>query len=379
MKNPITQKMEEGVTSGVFPGGVLLISYKGKVCFHKAFGFAQLIPTKIPLTTDTLFDLASLTKPLATTAAMALLMGSENLHLEDPVSKFIPSYKTGKKREVTLAHLLSHSSGLPDWKPYFEEIVQQDRKSPGLLSSPAAKQKVYQLAHNEKLINQPDTHSLYSDIGFMILGGIIEKVSGGSLDQFCKNNIFKKLNTKKTFFSGVGQEIKGFVAATEDCPWRGKIIRGEVHDDNAYAMGGVSGHAGLFSTAKEVYILVTDWLNSIHGNGIIESALAKRLVTRRRLSQGRSFALGWDTPSLHNSSSGHCFSRQSFGHLGYTGTSIWVDRVNALVVILLTNRVHPTRKNNQIKAFRPALHDLIYRYARNYQTEQRSSPPTLDR
>jgi CubicO group peptidase (beta-lactamase class C family) len=361
MKNPITQKMEEGVASGVFPGGVLLVSYKDKVCFHKAFGFAQLTPTKIPLTMNTLFDLASLTKPLATATAMTLLIESGNLKLDNPVSKFIPEYKTGEKNKVTLAHLLSHSAGLPDWKPYFKEIARQDKKESGFLCSPEASQKVYQMANNEPLINWPGTHSLYSDIGFMILGEIIEKVTCESLDEFCKNNIFLKLNCKKTFFSAMGQKITGRVAATEDCPWRGKMIRGKVHDDNAYAMGGVAGHAGLFSTAKEVFVLVTNWIDSINGNGFIESGLAKRFITRRSVPKTGSFALGWDTPSLQSSSSGQFFSRNSFGHLGYTGTSIWVDRVKELVVILLTNRVHPTRKNNQIKAFRPELHNLIYR------------------
>ena len=217
------------------------------------------------------------------------------------------------------------------------------------------------MACNEPLINHPGTHSLYSDIGFIILGEIVAKVSGETLDQFCKNNIFLKLNAKKTFFPGLGQTLTGSVAATEDCPWRGKIIRGKVHDDNAYAMGGISGHAGLFSTAKEVFILVEDWINSIHGGGLIQSALAKRFLARRRLPKGGSFGLGWDTPSAQKSSSGDFFSPFSFGHLGYTGTSIWVDRVNALVVILLTNRVHPTRENKQIKSFRPALHNLIFK------------------
>ena len=358
--------MEDGVASGAFPGGVLLISHKGKVSLHKAFGFAQLIPRKIPLTINTLFDLASLTKPLATTTAMALLIQSGTLRLENPVSKFIPAYKTGDKKKVTLAHLLSHSSGLPDWKPYFWAIIRQDKKTPGFLSSPSAKQVAYHMANNEPLIHSPGTHSLYSDIGFMILGEIIEKVSGESLDQFCKHNIFLKLNCKKTFFPALGQKITGRIAATEDCPWRGKVILGEVHDDNTYAMGGVSGHAGLFSTAQEVFTLVTDWLHSINGHGSIQAGLSKKLVTRRRTPKGRnadcggSFALGWDTPSLQNSSSGQFFAPSSFGHLGYTGTSIWVDHVRELVVILLTNRVHPTRKNNQIKAFRPALHDLIF-------------------
>jgi CubicO group peptidase (beta-lactamase class C family) len=372
MRSLITKKMKKGVDSGVFPGGVLLVSISGKVCFHKAFGFAQLTPVKIPLTTNTLFDLASLTKPLATATAMALLTESGTLQLENPISKFLSEYKSGDKKSVTLAHLLSHRAGLPDWKPYFKAIVRQDSKSPGFLGSLAAKHKVYQMAHNEPLIHQPGTHCLYSDIGFMILGEIIEKVTGETLDQFCKSEIFSMLKCKRTFFlptaptRAVIPQGAGAPAATEHCPWRGKFVQGGVHDDNAYAMGGVAGHAGLFSTAQEVYILVTNWIDSINGNGFIKAKLAKQFVTRRRAPKdcGRlpcgSFALGWDTPSLENSSSGDFFSPKSFGHLGYTGTSIWVDRVKELVVILLTNRVHPTRKNNQIKAFRPTLHNLIY-------------------
>ena len=357
----ISQKMQEGVASGVFAGGVLLIAHKRHICFHKAFGFAQLTPDRIPLTTSTLFDLASLTKPLATTAAMALLIESGDLRLENPVSKFIPAYKAGEKRKATLAHLLSHSAGLPAWKPYYIEIARQDKKEPGFLSSPAAKDTVYQMAVNEPLEHLPGTHSLYSDIGFMILGNIMEKVTGESLKKFCRDAIFLTLNATRTCFPGIGKKMKGTIAATEDCPWRGKVIRGEVHDDNAYAMGGVSGHAGLFSTAKDVFTLVRDWLNSIDGYGLIQHALAKKFLTRRSIPKGSSFGLGWDTPSLQNSSSGHFFSPQSFGHLGYTGTSIWVDRVNELTVILLTNRVHPARNNGQIKMFRPLLHDVIFK------------------
>jgi CubicO group peptidase (beta-lactamase class C family) len=348
--------MEEGVASGVFPGGVLLIAYEEKICFHQAFGFAQIVPTKIPLTTHTFFDLASLTKPLATTSLMALLIERGALSLEDPLSRFIPEYRSGDKSGVTLAHLLSHRSGLPDWRPYYEEVIRQDKKNPGFLGSSAAKEAVYQMARHEPLVAMPGTSDKYSDIGFILLAEIIEKVSGVPLDIFCHDEIFSMLKCE-LFFQRLGRERVGHFAATEDCPWRGEVVCGKAHDDNAYAMGGVSGHAGLFGTAQAVYTMVKCWQDSIKGEELIDTQIANPFVTRRE----GNFLLGWDTPSPNHSSSGRFFSPASFGHLGYTGTSIWVDPIKSLVVILLTNRVHPRRDNDRIKLFRPEIHDIIYK------------------
>ena len=359
-KNPITQKMEEGILSGVFPGAVLLVSHNGKITFHKSFGLAQQVPSQIPLTINTLFDLASLTKPLATAAAITRLITSKQIRLNHPISQFFDAFKTEEKRKITIAHLLHHSSGLPAWKPYYEEIIRQDKKKSGFLGSDAAKQKVYEMAANEALIGKPGAACLYSDIGFILLGAIIEKVSGLPLPLFCENQIFSKLKCKKTGFPLMGKTTKGIFAATENCPWRKRVICGQVHDDNAYAMGGAAGHAGLFSTAKDVWLLVTDWMASIKEKGTIDSSLAKKMITRKVRPKGGSFGLGWDTPS-GESASGHFLSKRSFGHLGFTGTSVFSDCVNDLIVVLLTNRVHPTRNNDKIKAFRPEIHDLIFK------------------
>ncbi len=355
MVDLISQKMEEGVTAGVFPGGVLLVAYEEEIRLHQAFGFAQIVPTKVPLTTSTFFDLASLTKPLATASLLGLLIKRGTLSLEDPVSKFIPEYQGGDKSGVTLAHLLSHRSGLPDWRPYYEEVIRQDKESPGFLGSGAAKEAVYQMARHEPLVAAPGTCDRYSDIGFILLAEIIEKVTDVPLDQLCTNEIFSKLECP-IFFQRLGKERAGHFAATEDCPWRDEVVCGKVHDDNAYAMGGVSGHAGLFGTAQDVYTMVKCWQDSIKGDGLIDAQIANQFVTRRE----GNFLLGWDTPSPHHSSSGRFFSPSSFGHLGYTGTSLWVDPIQSLVVILLTNRVHPRRDNDRIKLFRPEIHDIIY-------------------
>lgn len=363
----IAQKMREGVSSGVFPGGVLLIHHRGKVLFHEAFGSESSLP-RSPLTTcDTLFDLASLTKPLATAAALLLLIAQDQIALSDPLFKFIPEFAIGAGKEITLLHLLNHSSGLPDWRPYYEEIVKREEKEPGFLGSPEAKEAVYRMAHAEPLPDPPGATARYSDIGFILLGEVVEKVAQAPLHRFCDRQLFAGIGCKETSFIRRGRRPRLFqrrsFAATEAGTWRGKRIRGEVHDDNAYAMGGVAGHAGLFSTAREVYRLVRLWLDSIAGKGGLDPALAELFVTRQQgsgIPAGTTWGLGWDTPSRPHSSSGQFFSSSSFGHLGFTGTSIWVDRKEDLAVILLTNRVDPSRENQKIRLFRPALHDLVF-------------------
>ena len=361
MRREIAAKMSDGVASGVFPGGVLLFSHHGRIVFHKAFGSASLIPTPVPLTPHTVFDLASLTKPLATTAAIALLVDRGEICLSDPVSRFIPAFGQGEKARVTLTHLLSHSSGLPAWKPYYQEIVRQNEREPGFLGSEGAWTLGYQLACCERLIRLPGTAGLYSDIGFILLGAIVEEIAGMRLDQFCNRAVFSPLGCR-LFWSGEKRLLARPLASTEACSWRGGIISGTVHDDNAYAMGGRTGHAGLFGTAKAVHTLVQGWLAATRGDGFIDERLANRFVRCRKgrgVPAGSTWGLGWDTPSKVGSSSGHFFSRASFGHLGFTGTSIWVDCDKAWVVILLTNRVHPSRENDRICQFRPEIHDLI--------------------
>jgi CubicO group peptidase (beta-lactamase class C family) len=365
----IAEKMKEGVSSGVFPGGVVLVDHQAKVLFHEAFGSESSLSIAAPVTCETLFDLASLTKPLATAAALLLLTVERQLTLSDPLSKFIPEFAIGAsaRKEVTLRHLLNHSSGLPDWRPYYQEIVKREEKAPGFLGSPEAKEAVYQMAHEEPLLELPGATARYSDIGFILLGEVIEKVAQEPLHRFCDRHILAKIGCKETSFIRRGEMPPVFqgrsFSATEAGTWRGELIRGAVHDDNAYVMGGVAGHAGLFSTAREVYRLVRFWLDSIGGKGPLDPELAALFVSRQEgsgLPAGTSWGLGWDTPSSPQSSSGQFFSSASFGHLGFTGTSIWVDRKKDLIVILLTNRVHPSRENRKIRAFRPALHDLIF-------------------
>jgi CubicO group peptidase (beta-lactamase class C family) len=213
---------------------------------------------------------------------------------------------------------------------------------------------------------------VYSDLGFILLGEIVERIVKQEWLAFIHGTVFSRLGAGDLFYmsesgptGGVLVENRQF-ATTEQDEWRGKLIRGEVHDENAAVMGGVSSHAGLFGTAEAVVGAVRPWLAAVRGEASpLPSAWAKEFVKRQAIVSGASWALGWDTPSKgphgEPSSSGQYFSPASFGHLGYAGTSVWVDLERELIVVLLTNRVHPTRKNHKIRAFRPALHDVVFR------------------
>ncbi|MFQ5543296.1 MAG: serine hydrolase domain-containing protein [Nitrospiria bacterium] len=364
MNDLIEEKIQEGIQKKVFPGCVLLIHTAGKIVFHKAFGSSIVTPLRSKMYLNTLFDIASLTKPLATTTAIAFLLQEKQLSLGHQLHQIIPSFSGEGKKDITLFHLLNHASGLPAWKPYFEVIAARDAREAGFLGSPEAKQAVYDMAHQEALIAPPGQKNCYSDIGFILLGEVVETVSGLSLDAFFRKYLFTHLASEQPFFQphAVLQNDATSFAATQDSAWRKEVIQGRVDDDNAYVMGGVAGHAGLFSSALGVYQLVCLWTHSIEGQGFLSPAIASQFVERQvdeGVPRSSSRGLGWDTPS-YPSSSGRYFSSESFGHLGFTGTSVWVDRKNDLIVIFLSNRVHPLRANEQIHAFRPELHDLIF-------------------
>jgi len=367
MLEQISQRMKQAVEENVFPGAVVLVAYRGKIVFHEAFGSSRIIPQKVPMTQGTLFDIASLTKPVATATACMFLLQRGLLKLEYPVNKIVSEFGNGEKDRVTIFHLLTHSSGLPAWKPLYQEVIPEAQEKPDLLGDDAARDKIYGMVHNEPLSYTTATQSLYSDLGFILLGEIIERLAGMRLDKFCEKEIFPEFKLGETFYlpwredSAVSRMSGRIVAATEDCSWRKKVLTGVVEDENAYAMGGVSGHAGLFSTASDLFRFLEILLHADSEDGaLLPSKLVRLFLERNTEVPKSSWALGWDTPSTP-SSSGRYFSRNSFGHLGYSGTSIWVDRDQKLAVILLTNRVHPTRKNNKIQKFRPEIHDLIYK------------------
>ena len=356
--------MQRGVQNSVFPGGVLLVAKEGRVVFFEAFGLARLTPER-PMTTGTIFDLASLTKPLATSVALMLLVQQARLNLDQVLGSAIADFSGTNKQYITIRQLLSHTSGLPDYRPYYKELVE--------LPPSERKGSLRALLLSEKLIHEPGQACLYSDVGFMILDWVVEVTAQKPLNYFAEESVYGPLGLKHLFFipftptppspftgEGLGGGDDQPYAATEDCPWRGKILDGEVHDDNAYALGGVAGHAGLFGTAQDVYGLLKELLNVYEGkpnNGLFRRNVVQTFLERQ--TDSGSWALGFDTPTRPDSSSGQYFSDQSVGHLGFTGTSCWVDLLKGVIVILLTNRIHPNRENERIKAFRPLLHDTV--------------------
>jgi CubicO group peptidase (beta-lactamase class C family) len=359
MLSAVSARMHHAVEEGVFPGAVLLTAYRGEVILHEPYGWAATIPKPVPMQRDTLFDLASLTKPIATASACLVLMQKRKLRPDQPVRRFFPEYTEPEKSGVTIQHLLNHSSGLRAWKPLYEDILKADTGRSGWIGSRKAKRLIQTWVRAEPLSYPPGTQSLYSDLGFLLLQEIVEKVSEMRLDRFCEKEIFGPLEMPALRFGPVSRRAAISIAATEDCPWRKRILVGEVHDDNAYVMGGVAGHAGLFGTAEAVWRFLQGMRRALLGKrGLFSPKWARRFVTRPSLVPNSSWALGWDTPSSP-SSSGRYFSRDSFGHLGYTGCSMWMDPRRDLAVVLLTNRVHPTRQNTRIREFRPEIHDLI--------------------
>jgi len=364
----VDNAFQEAVTQGVFPGAVVLVSKEQSVVYEKAFGQRSLVPEKSALSVETIFDVASLTKPLATTVAVMLLAREKKIRLDDQVTRVIPTYGVLGKSLTTFRQLLAHSAGLPAWKPYYEEIIKSEKSGRiNFVVSRAAKSFVYEQIHLEKPLSVPGSQSLYSDLGFMILGEAVEMLTGNTLDRFCQEKIFKPLGMRATGFVDLTQlrtrrlqPITDMIAPTENCPWRKKILCGEVHDDNAYVMGGVAGHAGLFSSARDIHAFLVRLDQCRLGkDDFLPQPLIEEFLTKDPTIAQSSFALGWDTPTPGQSSSGSLFSPRSVGHLGFTGCSIWWDLEKNCHVVLLTNRVHPTRKNEKIKEFRPQIHDLI--------------------
>ncbi len=364
----VERLMEEAVTSRVFPGAVLLVNKEGQVVYHRAFGHRSLEPEISPLHEETIYDLSSLTKPLATAAAFLFLVRDRKLGLDDRVTRIFHNFGVHGKVHVTFRHLLAHSSGLPAWRPYYKDVLKVERGGRvNFLSSHGAKEYVYDLIHRERLENEPGKAAVYSDLGFMLLGNAVEAMTSVSLDRYCQERIFKPLGMRSTSFVDLSLlrtrrlvPVTEMIAPTENCPWRKKILCGEVHDDNAYAMGGVTGHSGLFSSARDLNVLISKLRDCYHGrDSFLPQALVRDAFTRDRTIPYSSRTLGWDTPDPRGSQAGNRFSKTTVGHLGFTGTSVWLDLERNVHVILLSNRVHPRRDNDKIKDFRPTLHDAV--------------------
>ncbi|MBI4003210.1 MAG: serine hydrolase [Nitrospira defluvii] len=367
--DPIQSALQGGVDDGTFPGAVLAVRLRGRMVYEGAVGYLSPQYPGSVVTAHTCYDLASLTKVLATTTAWVLLIQSGQVALDDRIDRILAELRDSPVGVATVRQLLMHSSGLPGWRPYYERIAATEAVQSGFLGSAAARQIVLGYIAREDLLYERGSRSLYSDLGFMLLGFAVERLSGESLDQFCRRRVYDPLDAHPLTYVPRGPLTQHAappgaalpIAPTEEDGWRGRMLCGEVHDENAFALGGVAGHAGLFGTARAVLAVAQVWMAGWRGDrGLLEPSLATRFTTRQQTVPNSSWALGWDTPSAPSSSGAH-FSPESFGHLGYTGTSLWVDPVKELEVVLLSNRVHPTRRNERIRAFRPLIHDLVCR------------------
>ena len=340
--------MAGGVSRGVFPGGQLLAMEQGKVAVEVCTG--TLWPGGPGVTPKTLYDLASLTKPLVGATLSMRLVQSGAMDLEAPVSRYLPWFDGAGKGDVTVRHLLEHTSGLPAWRPFYETLAPMaTQERSGMLRD---------LIQGCALERPAGERVCYSDIGFMLLREVVEFLSGCDVIASFNHGVQAPLALSDLMYAKDIPHDRA-IAATETCPWRKRSLVGEVHDDNAWSMGGVALHAGLFGTARAVATLV--WHLVSHAqDGVMGSPFDRHVASEFLLeSRGTGRGLGFDLPSAKGSSSGQYFSTGSVGHLGFTGTSFWVDPTKGRVVVLLTNRVCPTRENTEIRSFRPEIHDLV--------------------
>jgi len=353
----------------VFPGAVLLVGHKGEIVYHKAVGSRSLTPHVTPATLDTVYDISSLTKALVTTTLTMQMVDRGLLEVDRRLSRIFQTFGTLGKERMSVRHLLTHTSGYPAVIPFHRMISKADRGERwGIMTSRGAVEMVYGEIFRAKLDHVPGKVTTYSDVGYILLGAVLEVCSGSlQLEKIATKNIFKPLNLKSTGFIDLSKvrrrgivPVSEMIAPTLDCAWRSKILCGEVHDDNAWAMGGVAGHAGVFSTAEEVHKMAAELLNCYHGRSeFISKEVVRQFWTKDETVANSTWALGWDTPSSENSSSGHKFTKQAVGHLGYTGCSLWIDPEREVDVVLLSNRLHPNDQNFAIREFRPLIHDLV--------------------
>jgi CubicO group peptidase (beta-lactamase class C family) len=351
----ISKEIEQAIMQGVFPGAVLLCAVNQEIVFHESYGMADIFE-KRKMRKDSIFDLASLTKPLATTLAISRLIEKDQVFLDQKIGSILKEFKKTDKADITIDMLLRHTSGFPAFREYFKKIIKTN-KNP--------RQYLRYLLTREPLENKINEKQVYSDLGFMVLSWIIEEQTCQRLDHFVLNHIYSPLEIDNLFFIDLDQKNEALdkyrhkIVSTQQCPWRKKILAGEVDDDNAWAVGGIEGHAGLFGDAVSIYKLCCEILNVLLNKPtrVLAPDIINALVKKKNHND---MAAGFDTPSKENSSSGRYLSKSSVGHLGFTGTSFWIDPEIQLIIIFLTNRVHPLRSNTGIKKFRPKIHDLIY-------------------
>jgi CubicO group peptidase (beta-lactamase class C family) len=349
--------VREAIAAGAFPAAALEIGRAGGTLLRDATGRLTYDSEAAPVDEHTVFDLASLTKVIATATLTMRAIDDGRLGLDDRVARWIPAWAGADRQDVTIRDLLAHASGLTAYLPFFRDYTGRIEFQHAICSLP--------------LEYQPRTQAIYSDFGFMLLGFILEDAqpsgpafrgAAGSVDP--ARSLATQFHRFASFFTAEPLRFspprtwRPRVAPTEVDRWRGRLLVGEVHDENTWALGGAAGHAGLFGTAAATGAFARAVLRTIAGEPIVANPVTMRAFIEKAGIPGSSRALGWDT-MLPTSSSGTKLSPTSIGHTGFTGTSLWIDWERDLYVVFLTNRVHPTRENTAIQQVRPRLHDAV--------------------
>lgn len=343
-------------------GAEAMVLLGDEIVYHGAEGFLQKDLQPIPIDRGTLFDLASLTKVLVTTTSLMILVERGEIELSDPVSKHLSDFRRAGYEGITLRSLLTHTSGLPHLTGFFERHRGKVIYRRNLFDLP--------------LRAQPGTTRVYSDTGMIVAGWVVEEAAGMRLDRFASENIFKPLGMTSTGFNPPYREWTR-TAATEYCPWRDKILRGEVHDENAWSLGGVAGHAGLFSTASDLAVFCRMMLQEGEWNGvrILSAESVREMITPQPLPDSEFQGLGWQLQEERGQKTGSLISPRTYGHTGFTGTSLWLDPDYDLAVILLTNAVHPSRITAERAPVRQGFHRIVSE-AVEASIPSRYSPPS---
>ena len=344
---PLRRILEDGVRRKAFPGAVVVIGRHDRILYQDAVGFLDYEHNE-PVTPGTVYDIASLTKVVGMTTGMIQLVAQGKVVLDSPVTAYVPAFS---HPNVTVRNLMVHNSGLAAFHQWWPRVH--------------SRQDMLDLVNHEPLEQPPGAKMVYSDIGAMAEMEVLESVTGQRIDQYLQQHVFGPLGMQDTRYLPPPEWLPRIAPTEMDSAYRHAMVRGVVHDENAYSMGGISGHAGLFSTggdlSKIAQLLLSCFADSRRTtpDARIVDCATVRMFTRVQDSAFSSRALGWDTPS-GESSAGDKLSRHSFGHTGFTGTSMWMDPEHDLFVILLTNRVHPTRENTQIFQVRRAVADTAF-------------------
>ncbi len=355
--------IESGIRANGYPSAVLVVGNSKGIIYQNAYGRLTYDESSETTTMRTIYDLASVTKVIATTSAVMRLYDDGLLDLNAPVYQYIPEFNNNGKSDITVFNLLVHNSGLTAWTPFYQDPN---------MDSP---QKVKNAIYNCTKEYETGSRTLYSDYNAFLLGEIVERISGKKLDRFCKDNIFSRLNMTDTDFLVPMSEDYRIAPTENDTYWRNQLLKGYVHDELAAILEGVSGNAGLFSTGPDLFRFMQMMLNNGRytderrmspqalQDTLFKSSTVELFTTKvTGLGYSNTRALGWDTKpeaTKYPPPCGNRFSSNCFGHTGYTGTSVWCDREKDLIVIFLTNRVYPNRSSEEVRNVRPKIHDEI--------------------